>query len=128
MSMNTLKLILVTFIYLGSSVAYATDMASYYRLNIEMMKQLETGYIEQLECLTHACPEQELVKLKTSTEKKIQVLYAQSSTTASKELGFYTKHQVEAKKYYENNSTLQNTYKVLMESINGLRTKINEKL
>lgn len=110
---------------ISSLYLYALDVPSYYALDIKTMEVSLKGAKAHLKCLQNSCPKEEENALYMKVQNEISSLYEKEGITASKHIGFYTKHSKEAKTYYENNTTLQEKYTTLMRETEAIVVEID---
>ena len=106
------------------SSTMALDIPSYYNLDIKVIEISIEGGKERLACLKRGCPIEEQYKIYEKMQEKINTVYANEGTTASKQIGFYSRNSIEARKYYDDNQTLQEKYPSLREERENISQNI----
>jgi len=115
-------------VLLESSTLMALDIPEYYTLDIQAMELTLEGSKERLDCIQNACPQNELYAIDDRVQEKISLLYAKAGTTPSKHIGFYTRNAKEAKAYFDNHPTLQETYATLTDEIETINSQLKDLL
>jgi hypothetical protein len=108
----------------GTGVLVAMDVPTYYDVDIRSMEISIEGSKEVLACLKSGCPLQEQYALDDTIQQNLRDLFASVGSTPSKHAGFYMKHQKEVQEYYDNNTTLQETYAKLKKELEAVNSEI----
>lgn len=119
---KTTKIVLLAL--MGTSSLLALDVETYYDLDIKAMEMTLEGSKERLACLQASCPLKEQYAIDDRVQEKIETLYGNAGTTPSKHIGFYTQNVQEAQTYYDNNPTLQETYRTLTDEIEAINSQL----
>ena len=125
--MNKNKLLkTILWIVLITEQVFALSIPDYYKIDIEVMKISLDASNKRLVCLKRGCPLKEQYAIYDKMQESINAVYHHANTTASKLVGFYTKHVIDMKKFYEENSMLQEKYKTLFQDIKKTNRQIDQ--
>lgn len=120
--LKTTKILLLTLV--GTSSLMALDIETYYDLDIKAMQMSLEGSKERLACIQASCPLGEQYAIDDKVQEEIEILYENAGTTPSKHIGFYTQNAKEAQAYYDNDPTLQETYRTLTDEIEAINSQL----
>jgi len=120
------KILIKTLLFSSISAVslLALDIPTYYNLEIKSLELSLEGSKERLACLQANCSKEDQYVIDDKVQTKIQNLYMSQGTTPSKHIGFYIKHEKEVKAYYDNNTTLQEKYQILINEVESVNTQL----
>jgi len=107
-----------------STSIMAMDVASYYDIDIKSMQISIEGSKKVLSLLQSGAPLQEQYAVDDELQANLRRLFASVSSTPSKHAGFFMQHQKEVQDFYENDTTLQEQYAQLKETLETINKQI----